>query len=158
MSVQTNVQKLAQQLRWLATNLYVSMEMYKIVRPARHRDEALQRLCLHAREYYERTGGLPVRIILHGRDGRQVLEPEETPEELLLRAVSLLEYAAREVWRTRGEYRCQSTLSTLGHSCSSCAILHGVVVTICKSRRVTRYGVSDTSCVYDFGVDIHLWS
>jgi hypothetical protein len=155
-------QKLAQQLRWLATDLYVSMEIHRIVRPARHRDETLRRLCLHAREYYERTGGLPVHIILYSRDSRQVLEPEETPEELLLRVASLLKYADDEVWRTRGEYHCQPTLSTLGHSCNSCTILrdrdYSVVASICESRRVTRYGVGETFCVYDFDVDVHLWS
>jgi hypothetical protein len=151
--------QLAQRLRQLAVDLYVAMELRRIVRPARHREEAIRRLCLHAREYYERFGGLPVHIIFYHNGNKQVMEPEETPAEFVERAIYLLEYATNEVWWRRGEWRCRPTLSTLEHACDECYILHdrdySVVVTSCTYRRTTHYGVSETFCVYDFGVSVH---
>jgi hypothetical protein len=145
----------------LAAELYVAMEMDRVVRPARGREEALGRLCLHAREYYERAGGLPVRIILHRGDETQVIDPETAPPELLERAARLLGRAVRRVAGRRAEYSCRTTLDTLEHACSRCTVLRGrdyaVVAVTCGSRSVTRLGAGGW-CTSGFGVEVHLWA
>jgi hypothetical protein len=138
-------EQLIKRLEQLVANLYVALEINRIIRPARNREEALQRLCLHAREYYERSGGLPVHIYT---TSQAVLE---TPVELLERAVSLLQSATDAAWR--GEYRCRPVLTTLEHSCDECILVRGrdyaVVARSCSLR---------SGCVYDFGVDVYLSS
>jgi hypothetical protein len=134
------------------TNLYVRLEMDRVVKPANSREEALQRLCLYAREYYERTGGLPVHIFIHHNGAVQVIDPETdlVEPELLKRVLRLIEDAVEKVQRV--EYRCQSTLSTLEHSCERCTVLRGrdyeIITSSCSYR--------NTTCVYDFAVEVHL--
>jgi hypothetical protein len=144
--------QLIKRLEQLATDLYVALEINRIVRPARSREEALRRLCLHAREYYERAGGLPVHIYTTSTDNnRQAVDLETAPVELLKRVISLLQFAGDMVWWGR-EYRCRPVLTTLEHSCDECVLLrdrdYAVVARSCSLR---------SGCVYDFGVDVYLY-
>ena len=138
-------EELIKKLWQLALDLYVKLEMDRIVFPARNVDEAVGRLCLYARELYERTGGLPVRIFILAGGDKQVIDPETAELELLMRAIYLLESTVK-LWRR--EYRCQTILTTVEHSCDRCFFNVGleteVVAVSCSYRH--------RMCVYDFGV------
>jgi hypothetical protein len=154
--------ELIKRLRQLALELYVRMEMDCIVNPARHENDALTRLCMYAKEHYERFNGLPVRIYIHRNGEVQIVDPvtDSTDPELLKRAVYLLESAVDYVWKH--EYRCNTTLSTLEFSCEKCLVYSGlnreaeVYVSSCARRSVTRYGVGGW-CVHDFAAEVHIY-
>ncbi len=154
----TSRQQLICDIRYYALHLYIALEMRSAVQPVRNEDEALQRLCLHAREYYERYGGLPVHIVVVDKNGnRQVFDVEDAPVELLQQATHLVRDAADSVWR-HGEWRCRSVLSTLEHSCDHCVVADyrdaSVVAEWCTRCNITRYGVGKC-CTYDFGVSVY---
>ena len=151
-------QQLIRDARYYALHLYVVLEMRRILKPVHNEEEALQRLCLHAREYYERTGGLPVHIVVQNGSTRRVVGVEDAPEELLRQVAHLLMDAIDNVWR-QGEWRCRSVLSTLEHSCSHCVVANysdaKVVAEWCEYCRATRLGVG-SCCTYDFHVSVYL--
>ena len=151
--------QLIRELRYHALHLYTALEMRRVLRPARNEEDALRRMCLHAREYYERTGGLPVHIIVHNNGAKQVFDVEDAPTELLQRAIHLLRDVIGFVWY-RDEWRCRSTLSTLEHSCDHCVVASygdaNVVAESCTYCRATQYSVG-SCCVYDFVVSVHFF-
>jgi hypothetical protein len=146
----TEPRQLIKRLEQLAADLYVALEINRIIRPAHNNEEALRRLCLYAREYYERTGGLPVYVVVYRNGAKQVYYVEDAPTELLHRAAYILRDAADDLWRRHGECRCQSVLSTLEYGCDHCVISHYVVVKRCEYCRSSR------CCTYDFGVSVSI--
>jgi len=143
-------EELAQAIKKLALDLYVKLEMDRIVSPARNIDEALGRLCLHAEQYKRRTGGLPVHIIILADGDKQVIDPETAEPELLRAVYDLLETVVNELWWR--EYRCQAILATLEHSCDRCFFNVGETEVVAASCRYRH-----RMCVYDFGVEVRFY-
>jgi hypothetical protein len=146
----TSRQELIREVRRLALHLYVAMAMRSVINPPRNTDEAVKRLCLHAREYYEGKGGLPVYVVVRRDGAKQVFYVDETPAELLVGAQGMLRDAIDNVM-FRDNWRCRTTLTTLEHSCSDCVVASNarVVAGVCTLRRGDKY------CIYDFAVYIY---